>query len=182
MSHLGDRLIALIDGELDHDARDRALAHLAGCRQCREEAEAQRQLKSMVAGLDGPEPSTDLVHRLRALAEPGGPVPPAPPSWPTGSGGGSVRAATFDSGRSSRAGFYRFGGRGASLAVAGVFCLATVAATTAFVVGDQGTGAVKVTPPVDRYTVEHAVTVPQVPLTDPAVGSGVIGVSTQPRP
>ncbi|MGE7383347.1 zf-HC2 domain-containing protein, partial [Serratia bockelmannii] len=29
--HLGDRLAALVDGELKHDARERVLAHLATC-------------------------------------------------------------------------------------------------------------------------------------------------------
>ena len=35
MSHLGERLSALIDGELDGAELDRAHAHLAGCEPCR---------------------------------------------------------------------------------------------------------------------------------------------------
>lgn len=179
MTHLGDRLISLIDGELDHDARDRVLAHLAGCRQCRDEAEAQRRLKDLMSGLDGPEPPTDLVHRLRSMAEPGEPLPPEPPNWPNGSASGG-RAAAFDGGTSPRP--YppssRSFGRRASFAVAGMFCLATAAATTAFAVGDRNPGEVRVTPHVDRYAVEHSVMVSRVPLTDPAV----TGSLTQPRP
>ena len=38
MSHLGDQLSALVDGELDGAERDRAHAHLASCEQCRAEA------------------------------------------------------------------------------------------------------------------------------------------------
>ncbi len=38
MSHLGDRLSALVDGELDGAELDRAYAHLAGCTRCRSEA------------------------------------------------------------------------------------------------------------------------------------------------
>ena len=30
-AHLGELAAALVDGELGHEARDRALAHLAGC-------------------------------------------------------------------------------------------------------------------------------------------------------
>ena len=45
MSHLGDRLSALVDGELDGAERDRAYAHLAGCEQCRNEAAELRALK-----------------------------------------------------------------------------------------------------------------------------------------
>ena len=47
--HLGDRLAALVDGELGHDARERVLAHLATCAKCKAEADAQRRLKSVFA-------------------------------------------------------------------------------------------------------------------------------------
>lgn len=183
MSHLGDRLVSLIDGELDHDARDKVLAHLAVCQECRVEADEQRRLKGIVSNLDGPEPSSDLVHRLRALAEPGEPGPPAPPAAPGGFAGGPL--AAFHEGPSGPPQppppAARPGWRKANLALAGMFCLATAAATTAFAVGDRDTTAVRVTPQVDRYAVEHAVTVPHVPLTDPAVGSAVT-VSTAPSP
>lgn len=184
MNHLGDRLISLVDGELDHGARDRVLAHLAVCQQCRTEAEEQRRLKSMVADLDDPEPSTDLVYRLRSLAEPGEPMPPAPPSWPDASAGTQAGHRAGFHGSTSRRGRASShpGIRKASFAVAGMFCLATAAATTAFVVGDDGTADVRVTPPADRYAVEHAVTVPSVPLTDPAAGPAATGVSLQPHP
>jgi anti-sigma factor RsiW len=43
MSHLGDRLSALIDGELDGAERDRAYAHLASCEPCRTEAAELRR-------------------------------------------------------------------------------------------------------------------------------------------
>ncbi|WP_139121227.1 anti-sigma factor family protein, partial [Streptomyces sp. SolWspMP-sol7th] len=33
--HLGDRLAAFVDGELDHDARERVLSHLATCPRCK---------------------------------------------------------------------------------------------------------------------------------------------------
>ncbi|WP_187284101.1 trypsin-like peptidase domain-containing protein [Streptomyces sp. adm13(2018)] len=53
--HLGDRLAALVDGELGHDSRERVLAHLATCARCKSEADAQRTLKS-VWGRTAPRP------------------------------------------------------------------------------------------------------------------------------
>ena len=79
MSHFGDRIAALVDGELGHQARDRALAHLAGCAECRAEAEAERSAKAMLTGLGAPEPSVALMTRLLAVADA---APPAPPTVP----------------------------------------------------------------------------------------------------
>lgn len=69
--HLGDRLAALVDGELDHDARERVLAHLATCAKCKAEADAQRRLKNVFAQAAGPAMSEGLLARLQGL--PGGP-------------------------------------------------------------------------------------------------------------
>ncbi|MEV6791046.1 zf-HC2 domain-containing protein [Streptomyces sp. NPDC051320] len=69
--HLGDRLAALVDGELNHDARERVLAHLATCPRCKTEADAQRRLKSVFAETAPPPPSEGLLARLQGL--PGGP-------------------------------------------------------------------------------------------------------------
>lgn len=70
-AHLGDRLAALVDGELKHDARDRVLAHLATCAKCKAEADAQRRLKSAFAMSAAPPPSEGFLARLQGL--PGGP-------------------------------------------------------------------------------------------------------------
>lgn len=69
--HLGDRLAALVDGELKHDARDRVLSHLATCAKCKAEAAAQRRLKSVFAQSAPPSPSEGFLARLQGL--PGGP-------------------------------------------------------------------------------------------------------------
>ncbi|MFF8715707.1 anti-sigma factor family protein [Streptomyces sp. NPDC015184] len=69
--HLGDRLAALVDGELKHDARDRVLAHLATCAKCKAEAADQRRLKSVFAQSAPPSPSEGFLARLQGL--PGGP-------------------------------------------------------------------------------------------------------------
>lgn len=88
MSHLGDRLTALVDGELGHDARERVFAHLTMCAECRAEAETYRNLKARLGRLDEPPPSSDLVGRLLRLAEPGGPMPrPMPGPLPGATGG-----------------------------------------------------------------------------------------------
>ncbi|MFD9503696.1 anti-sigma factor family protein [Streptomyces sp. NPDC060035] len=68
--HLGDRLAALVDGELKHDARERVLAHLATCSRCKAEADAQRRLKSAFATSTPPSPSEGFLARLQGL--PGG--------------------------------------------------------------------------------------------------------------
>ncbi|RVU17361.1 zf-HC2 domain-containing protein [Streptomyces antnestii] len=68
--HLGDRLAALVDGELGHDARERGLAHLATCPKCKAEADAQRRLKSVFADSAPPPPTESFLARLQGL--PGG--------------------------------------------------------------------------------------------------------------
>ncbi|MFD4923475.1 zf-HC2 domain-containing protein [Streptomyces goshikiensis] len=68
--HLGDRLAALVDGELSHDARERVLAHLATCAKCKAEADAQRRLKTLFVESAPPPLSAGLLARLQGL--PGG--------------------------------------------------------------------------------------------------------------
>ncbi|MEU6059988.1 zf-HC2 domain-containing protein [Streptomyces sp. NPDC047097] len=85
--HLGDRLAALVDGELGHDTRERCLAHLATCARCKAEADAQRRLKSVFAQAAPPPPSAGLLARLQGL--PGGAPgddggPPGPFGGPPG--------------------------------------------------------------------------------------------------
>ncbi|MEV7522436.1 zf-HC2 domain-containing protein [Streptomyces sp. NPDC091371] len=88
--HLGDRLAALVDGELNHDARERVLAHLATCAKCKAEADAQRRLKSMFVESAPPPLSAGLLARLQGL--PGG-GPDGGPMGPAGPGGGAGPAA-----------------------------------------------------------------------------------------
>lgn len=68
--HLGDRLSALVDGELGHESRERVLAHLATCAKCKAEAAAQRRLKNVFAEMAPPPPSESFLARLQGL--PGG--------------------------------------------------------------------------------------------------------------
>ncbi|MGP9018767.1 anti-sigma factor family protein [Streptomyces sp. BR1] len=82
--HLGDRLAALVDGELGHDARERVLSHLATCPKCKAEADAQRRLKNVFAQTAPPPPSEGLLARLQGL--PGGPGGDADGRGPLGGG------------------------------------------------------------------------------------------------
>jgi anti-sigma factor RsiW len=92
--HLGPRLGALVDGELAHDDRDRALAHLTGCVQCRTLVEAERRLKGQLAAMPMPEPSARLMAALFQIPQANGPAePPAAP--PPTSGGLLSRSAAF---------------------------------------------------------------------------------------
>jgi anti-sigma factor RsiW len=78
--HLGDRLSALVDGELGHDTRERVLAHVATCPKCKAEVDAQRRLKNVFAEVAPPPPSESFLARLQGL--PGG-------GDPDGDGGAS---------------------------------------------------------------------------------------------
>jgi len=70
--HLGDRLSALVDGELGHESRERVLAHLATCTKCKAEADAQRRLKNVFAEMAPPPPSESFLARLQGLPGGGG--------------------------------------------------------------------------------------------------------------
>jgi anti-sigma factor RsiW len=68
MTHLGHRLSALIDDELDGEGRDRVLVHLAKCEECRQEASALRTLKRRMHALGETEADSALTGRLIGLA------------------------------------------------------------------------------------------------------------------
>ncbi|MFF4156625.1 zf-HC2 domain-containing protein [Streptomyces sp. NPDC001678] len=87
--HLGDRLAALVDGELGHDSRERVLAHLATCWTCKAEADAQRRLKNVFAEAAPPPLSDSLLARLQGLpgGVGGGTGGPGGPPGSSGDGG-----------------------------------------------------------------------------------------------
>ena len=76
MSHLGERVTSLVDGQLSVEGAERALMHIAGCRDCRDAVETERLMKQRLASLGVPEPADLLVRRLLDLAGPSGPLPP----------------------------------------------------------------------------------------------------------
>jgi anti-sigma factor RsiW len=167
VSHLGERITALVDGELDHDERDRVLAHLAGCAQCRAEAEAQRRLKRRLRSIADATPSPDLLTRLYAMGEPGGPIPPRARPMP-----GTTKPPVVPRPRARRPLDNRPGGKGRRLprvryVAVGVATLAVLGVGTAgFMAGaDQGK-LPRVAPSLEQYAVEHALTSGDVPVTD----------------
>jgi anti-sigma factor RsiW len=65
--HLGDRLTAFIDGEVDPGTRDRMLGHLAQCTECRVEADQERQVKARLSALGEPKVPVELMLGLLSL-------------------------------------------------------------------------------------------------------------------
>jgi anti-sigma factor RsiW len=158
MSHLGDRLSALVDGELHGAERDRAYAHLASCEQCRTEAAELRALKRKLRGLIAGAPAeAAMTRRLIAMTGPGGPLPPRRRL---------LRPA-------ARREIRRPGPRGPvrrRYLVLGTVSLVVGLGTAAFTVGGSGQAAPgpRITPPVEMYSVEHAITTGEVPFTGPS--------------
>ncbi len=74
MSHLGDQLSAVVDGELSGAELDRANAHLAACGTCQREAHALRrlkqQLRALAADVAGPGDFTSRLLAISAAARP----------------------------------------------------------------------------------------------------------------
>ena len=180
MSHLGDRLSALVDGELDGAELDRAHAHLAGCLQCRAEAAELRALKQKLRGLlDGAPAEAAMTRRLIAMTGPGGPLPPrhrllrVVPGRRPGSGPPAARPAS----RRSWA-----GARRRRYLVLGTVSLVVSLGTAAFTAGGGGDAAPgpKITPQVEMYSVEHAITTGGVPLPGPAASSRLDSDAPQP--
>jgi hypothetical protein len=151
--HLGERLSALIDGELSDTQRERVLAHLAGCEDCRQEAAALRLLKRRMHTLGGAAAGDALTWRLLALR-------------PAGGAGQSARRAV----RAHRPGVRR---RHAwSLAAAGVATAGLGLTGAVFLAGgDRPPPGPTVVPAVDVFMVQHAITTGQVPAQPPGVPS-----------
>ena len=169
MSHLGDRLSALVDGELSGAELDRAHAHLAGCEQCRTEAADLRALKRTLRALtDGAPAEAAMTSRLIAMTGPGGPLPPRRrllrviPARRPAPGPASSRPGA------------RPGSRRRRYLVLGTVSLVVGLGAAAFTVGggpDTAPGP-RITPPVEMYSIEHAITTGQVPYPGPTTQPG----------
>lgn len=157
MSHLDDLAAALADGELDHEQRDRALAHLAHCAPCRAAVDAQRRMKALIANQPDPGVPPELTVRLTALARTA-----AGPNRPdvvrlsvtvTQTGPSPARPPRRRRNRT----------RTAAVSALGVALVAGVAAA------GGGSDAPRIRPPVSTYVDEHNATTGRLgPLTDPA--------------
>jgi anti-sigma factor RsiW len=176
MSHLGDRLSALVDGELDGAERDRAHAHLARCEACRAEAADLRALKQKLRGLAAAAPAeADMTRRLIAITGPGGPLPPrrrlmrlAP---------GPRRPA----GRDPRGPGSRRHVRRRYLVLGTVsLVIGLGAAAFTFGGGAQAVPGPRITPPVEMYSVEHAIITGEVPFTGPSARPSAAAPASDP--
>ena len=69
--HLGDRVSALLDGELDPAEEEEARSHLGRCPDCSAELDATRRMRALVRALpavEPPRPLTGPARRRRAGA------------------------------------------------------------------------------------------------------------------
>ncbi len=140
MSHLHQKVSALVDGELTGSARNRAINHLRGCDACRHEVEQTLILKHRVSGLGAVEPSGDMFVRLGALSH--------------------HEAAARPRRRFTTA--RRVG--------VGVGSMSVAVLTLAYVVGGvEPPQVTTVAPPVDDFAAEFAAQTGAAPLSDPAV-------------
>jgi anti-sigma factor RsiW len=179
MSHLGDLVSALVDGELSGAELDRANAHLAACDTCQAEASSLRRLKTELRALAGACDAEGITGRLLAMTGEDGlaaPLPARPAERGHGGhrprgqgrrGGGRGPASGPAGGRprswapGRRRGRYMLWGT-VSLVVVGI-------GTAAFGMGGgSGTPGPRITPQVEVFDVEHAITSGDVPFADPA--------------
>jgi hypothetical protein len=183
VSHLGDRITALVDQRLDPASREQVLCHLLDCPDCRAEADAERAIRRMLAGVGysvGHEPPAALQARLLVVADAPGPA-----------GVGGRRTLLFarrlnGAGRERHPSIRRPVAPPSRrrtrrrLVLAGSLSIGAATAAVAFVVGGQPAGPA-ITPSVDSYTIEHIAVRDTGPLTDPAAGAYAV-VSQGPRP
>lgn len=177
MSHLGERLTALVDGELGHDERERALGHLTACAECRAEAEELRGVKRRLGAFGDVTPSDALMRRLHALGEPGDPLPPPLRRLP-----GQARPPAVARPRDTRpartrprraAAVPRRVPRGRYLAASAAAFAVLGLGSVAFAAGSEPGSVPRVTPSVEQFAVEHALTSGDIPLTDPRAAQPV---------
>lgn len=142
MTHLGQRLSALVDGELDCDERDRVLGHLARCGWCRDEAAALRTLKRRMNALGETAAGAALTGRLMGLSSEDGVWPETTGSWSSDEPGAGADARSI-----------------ARYLLAGSFAVFLAGlGTAAFIAGGDPQAqapAPKVTPSVDVFLLEH---------------------------
>jgi hypothetical protein len=160
VSHLGQRISALIDGELTDAERDRVLTHLAGCDSCRQEAVALRALKRRMHSLGEAMVDAALTGRLMAMTAPG-------------EGSGWAGRAPWRAKSALPA---------TRLLAAGLLASAVtgLGAAAFFVGGQPQTPGPKVTPAVDTFLVQHAVVtgdMPVVPVSSRSSGSAPQGAA-----
>jgi anti-sigma factor RsiW len=180
MSHLGDLLSALIDGELSGAELDRANAHLAGCGACRVEVRALRRLKfelRSLAELAEVNNADQITGRLLAMSATGPDAKVPRPRQDGGDGGDGERRPRRlrAGGRRAVTGRYpvtRYGRGGrrrrARYVLWTTISLVVVGIGTAFGMGGGGSTGPKITPQLEVFDAQHAVSSGDVPFPEPA--------------
>jgi hypothetical protein len=178
--HLGVQVSALVDDQLSHDERDRALAHVTRCELCRVAMEQERATKAALRRLPPVEPPAELVKALLAMAETGGPLPPQRRPFP-GATAPAVGWRPFDSaprtgrplsGQQSRRPDVAPQDRRARTQIAAAGALSAGALTLVLATlgapPSSDSAPTAVVPPMETFTVEHAKSTGTLPFVEPA--------------
>ena len=177
--HLGDLLSALVDGELSGAELDRANAHVAACGACRVEAHALRRLKHQLRALAEVTDSDDITRRLLAMKGTGGQAGregPASPVPVRQLGRNRARRRRLAVGRRALADPYaaqpsrrvvrRRRGR---YVLWSTVSLVVVGIGAAFGLGGGSPSpGPRITPQLEVFDIQHAITSGDVPFDDPA--------------
>jgi anti-sigma factor RsiW len=178
VTHLGEQISALIDGELTGAELDRANAHLAACERCRAEAAEMRQLKRALRALFEVDGDDDLTGRLLAMAGPGGPVPSRQDrreQYRRGRGKGPRDKRPRGGGRRDDEDTPRSRARYVVWSAVSLFVVGIGAAAFSMG-GGGGAPAPKITPQLEMFSVEHAIVSGTVPEPDQTTaGASVTG-------
>jgi anti-sigma factor RsiW len=178
MSHLGVLLSALVDGELSGAELDRASAHLAACGACRVEAHALRRLKYELRSLAVVSDVDEITGRLLAMGRQAGPAAQVPGPRQGGERGGRRPRYPRAPGRPAGTGPHPFMARGAAAGrrwrrrgryvLWTTLSLVIVGIGTAFGLGAGNSTGPTITPQLEVFDAQHAVTSGDVPFADPA--------------
>jgi anti-sigma factor RsiW len=180
-------LSALVDGELSGAELDRANAHVASCGACRVEANALRRLKHQLRGLAEVNDSGDITRRLLAMCGTDGQPDGLAGGQPGGEGHAAqvparqlgrerARRGRVAAGRRAMADPYsaqpsrrlvrRRRGR---YVLWSTVSLVVVGIGTAFGLGgNSASTGPQITPQLEVFDMQHAITSGDVPFDDPA--------------
>ena len=183
MSHLGDLLSALVDGELSGAELDRANAHVAACGACRVEANALRRLKqelrSLAAEVSEPDDITTRLLAMTSEADRDAPVPVRYLDRGRPRAAQTLAAADSAVVLPPRRRLIRRR-RGRYLLWSTVSAVVVGIGTAAFGMGGGSSGGSspgpQITPQLEVFDVQHAIFSGDVPFADPAVVSARVPV------
>jgi anti-sigma factor RsiW len=150
MSHLGTLISALIDGELAGTELDRANAHLAGCEACQAEAAQLRELKRELSALGELDAADAVTRRLLAMTHQNGPV--------------TARPLRRQPGRRAR----RRRGRYVMWSAMSIVVVGVGAAAFGMGGSSSGGNEPQITPQLEVFDMQHAITSGDVPFADPS--------------